>query len=336
MLAKDDYLKIVNRQGNGFIFSRVIVNSVIWERNPAYFEKIKSEVPNISFEMAKKIPQRAEENIWVDKWGCKWHYPGQYLDGLVIESPLNDWDKFENYNLPDPEDYFDWDSLSENVKRAREQNITAEVSIEHGFLFLKLTYLRGFENFMFDIADNKKELYKLRDRIVEYWIQVVTRIIECGVDKIVFADDLGLQKSLPVKPAKWREFLKPAFGKIFKLCKENNVIVYLHTDGYVVDIIPDLIEAGVDILNVQDFVNGLDAIAHSAKGKVCIDLDIDRTKLTTFGKPEEIETHIYNCIKTLGSREGGLTAVYGAYPPTPPENITQVAVSLNKYCEMWI
>ena len=130
--------------------------------------------------------------------------------------------------------------------------------------------------------------------------------------------------------------IKPSYKEIFSICRKEGIDVYLHTDGYIVDIIPDLIEVGVTILNPQDIVNGIDNLEKYAKGKVSIDLDIDRQKITPFGKPEEIDNHIKKCVEKLGSYEGGLLLIYGAYPGTPKENIAQVVKSMQKYYKFWV
>ena len=130
--------------------------------------------------------------------------------------------------------------------------------------------------------------------------------------------------------------IKPAYAKLFAQVRSAGAKVYLHTDGYILDIIPDLIECGVTILNPQDLVNGLDQLAETAKGRVHIDLDIDRQSVTVFGTPLEIDAHIRRCVETLGSRDGGLSLVYGAYPGTPPENVAAVIRGMQVYSDMWM
>ena len=82
----------------------------------------------------------------------------------------------------------------------------------------------------------------------------------------------------------------------------------------------DLVDSGVQIVNLQDLVNGLEWIRHRFKGKVCIDLDIDRQNITRFGTPEEVDALIRTEVETLGSREGGLMMIYGMYPGIPLAN----------------
>ena len=72
-----------------------------------------------------------------------------------------------------------------------------------------------------------------------------------------------------------------------------------------------------------------------AKGKLKIDLDIDRQRITVFSGPGEIDDHIKKCVKILGSPKGGLSLTYGVYPGTPGENIEAVIKSMEKYYDYW-
>ena len=188
---------------------------------------------------------------------------------------------------------------------------------------------------MLDIAEERPELDELIGIVEGYWFEVVKRWVELGVDVIGFGDDLGLQTALPISPEAWRRYIKPSYQRIFSYCRANGVHVSLHSDGYIVDIIPDLIECGVSILNPQDIVNGIDNLTRLAKGKVFLHLDIDRQKIMVFGKPEEIEAHIRTCITTLGSPQGGLSFIWYAFPPTPLENIEAGARAMDRYATYW-
>lgn len=333
-MQKEKYLNNIFFRGDGEVFCNVWIYYPVWKKYEDKMEEIKKQFPGINIVLHKQEEWKAGTTK-KDKWGCLWFYAIDYLEGQVIEHPLENQENFKDYRAPDPGEYTDWKKFEEEIKITREKGELAEGGVEHGFLFLKLTYLRGFENLMIDIAERNPLLYHLIEIITDYWMDVVKRYINTGVDLIYFGDDLGLQKSLPISPSAWREFIKPSYKKIFSYCRENNVAVYLHTDGYILDIIPDLIECGVSVLNPQDLVNGIDNLERIAKGKVALDLDIDRQRLTVYGKTEEIDTHIFNCIKKLGSPEGGLSLVWGVYPGTPVENIEAVIAAMEKYRLYW-
>jgi len=333
-LDRDTYLRIVRREGCGIAPCHVGVNYWIWQQNTERLEALREECPHVRV-VSNPIPEREFENIWKDPWGCVWHFPGRHLDGQVIEHPLGSWEALKNYSPPSPSDYVSKRDVKSRREEADAENRVFSLGVEHGFLFLKLTYLRGFQNFMLDIADDRRELYELRDMIADYWYEVAQLYVEYGVDVVSFGDDLGLQDRLPISPQAWRKLIRPSYQRIFSLCRDNGIEVYLHTDGYIVDIIPDLIETGVTILNPQDLVNGLDNLDRLAKGRVCIALDIDRQSVTVFGRPEEVTHHIRRCILRLGSPEGGLSLGYGVYPETPVENIEAAVRAMEEYHDYW-
>jgi len=105
----------------------------------------------------------------------------------------------------------------------------------------------------------------------------------------------------------------------------------MHSDGDIRDLVDDLIEDGVEVLNLQDLVNGIDWIAKRLKGKVCIDLDIDRVQVTRFGTPEDIDALIRKEVEKLGSPDGGLMMIYGLYPGVPLENVKALMDAMERY-----
>jgi len=330
------YLSVIRRQGCGIVPSFVSVNYAFSRRHIERLENLKKECPNINIAFSRSMPP-AQKKIETDKWGCKWTYTDDYLGGQVVEHPIDTWEKFDNYSLPPASAYAGEDIIRKYIRTAEQNGDFISLPAgEHGFFFLKLTYLRGFENLMVDIASREKRIYVLRDMLTEFWVKVVKKFLEHAIDEAGFADDLGLQDRLPVHPDTWRSFFKPAFKEIFSLCREKNVDVYLHTDGYIVDIIPDLIDAGVTVLNLQDLVNRIDTIENKVKGKICTALDVDRQKITVFGTPADVERHILDCIRKLGSPEGGLTLKYGVYSETPIENVESAVRAMEKYRNYWL
>ncbi len=315
---------------------RVGVHYTVWEQAPQRLEALKAAAPHVTLMGGwGKDPARLEEHTRRDEWGCLWHFPGMGLDGQVIGHPLEDWQALEQWTPPSPEGRIA--AIREQAARRRAAGQPpADGVLEHGFLFLRLTYLRGFENFMLDVGYDDPRLYELRDTVTDYWARVTEAALDAGARRIVGGDDLGLQDRLPLSPEAWRRLLKPGFRRIIGLARERGAEFYLHTDGYIVDIIPDLIECGVTTLNPQDLVNGLDTLARLAKGKVNISLDIDRQSVTVFGTPAEIDAHIRRCIETLGSPEGGLDLIWGVYPGTPIASIEAAVLAMEKYHDLWV
>ena len=116
-----------------------------------------------------------------------------------------------------------------------------------------------------------------------------------------------------------------------KAALDGDCIVHVHTDGDTRQFAEDILDCGVQVLNLQDLVNGIDWVKENLKGRVCIDLDIDRQSITVDGSPEQIDALIHEEVAKLGSKEGGLMMIYGLYPGIPLENAKAVMDAMEKY-----
>ena len=284
-----------------------------------------------------KLSRAYQKGRWKDVWGIVWENIEEGLDSAPVEkeAPLKNWENLKNYKAPHPLvfDWFgekiDWEEKKKELEEAREKGNLASGSLVHGFMYMWLYYLRGFTNFMMDIASEDSRLNQIIEMVLNYNLKLVNKWIEIGAQIIYFGDDLGLQKSLPISPSQWRKYLKSCYAKIFGACRDKGVYVYLHSDGHILEIIDDLLECGVNIINPQIRANGLQGLAKVAKRKVCIHLDLDR-QLFPFANPEEIENHIWKAVKILGLKKGGLMLYAECGPDVPLENIATICQVLEE------
>lgn len=273
-----------------------------------------------------------------DAWGTVWENVAQGLDSHPVGFPLEDWSALEGYTPPDPltQDLFgprpDWEKVKQGLAAAKARgDLATGGGLSHGFMYMRLFYLRGFQNLMLDLATDDPRLGRLIRMVEDYNAPVIRKCLQCGAEFMSFGDDLGLQRALPMSPAMWRRFIRPSYDRLFRPCRQADVPVYLHTDGHVLEIIPDLIEVGVRVLNPQIRANGLEGLKELAKGKVCIDQDLDR-QLWPFATPSQIEEHIGTVFEGLFLPEGGLMLFAECEPDVPLENIDAICAALEKFC----
>jgi len=282
-------------------------------------------------------PDMIKGKPYTDGWGCVWETMFTGMEGTVTKHPLADWDNFGNFVPPDPEFNdgmrpIDWHQLKVNANKARKKDQLFVVGLPHGHTFLKLMDIRGYENLMFDMMDEHPNLMKLIKMVENFNLELIKRFINLQPDMIWIPEDLGMQASPMISPQLFRKYIKPSYTKIMKPIKDNNIVIHQHCDGYIMDLIDDMIEAGPDVINLQDLVNGIDNIQKNIKGRIAIDLDIDRQSITVNGNPGDIEELIHQAISKLGSKEGGLSLSYQPWPPTPIENIKATFDAMEKYC----
>jgi hypothetical protein len=273
-----------------------------------------------------------EGERYTDEWGCTWANIQGGLHGQVVEHPIKSWDEVENYEAPDPMAGRDWEKIGENLRKVREEGHLARgPGLPHGFMFQRLYYLVGFEQLMMGFADDLPEVRSLIQKVFWHNIAVVSKYLELGANMMHFGDDMGNQTRLPISPAYFRKYLiEPCFSILFGACRDAGAHVYLHSDGHILEIIGDLAECGVTVINPQIRANTLDGLVRECKGKVCVNLDLDR-QLFPFCTPKDIDEHIREATVKLGSKAGGLMLHAECDPDVPLENIEAICQSLEKY-----
>jgi hypothetical protein len=100
-------------------------------------------------------------------------------------------------------------------------------------------------------------------------------------------------------------------------------------------LVDDIIEGGVECLNLQDLVNGIDWIAEKFAGKICIDIDVDRQDITPHGTPRQVDDLIREEVEKLSTPQGGLTMIYGLYPGVPLVNVKALMSAMERYAGYW-
>ena len=340
MTERDNFLMNASLQGHAWIPQHVSVSTALWQQGREELETVCLRHP-LLFPGLEKGRTNFDDGVRdedqhrkTDIWGCEWEYELDGLEGIVVGHPLADWAAFETWTplTPPPFD----DKAREALATRRHDGHITTCDTDHGFLFMRLYYLRGFENFMMDVAAEEPRLDALIEAVVGHWEQVLLPRVEAGVDVLNAADDLGTQTASMLGAAHFRRWLMPAYQRLFQPARRAGSHVFMHHDGYVMDIMDEIIETGVSIVNPQDLVNGIDNIAREIKGRACIRLDIDRQQVVPFGSPGDVRDLIKESVLKLGSPAGGLEMVAGLYPPTPVENVEALCSALEEFRTYWV
>ncbi|MCX5643333.1 MAG: hypothetical protein NTZ17_01415 [Phycisphaerae bacterium] len=277
---------------------------------------------------------------YVDSWGCTWETTDDGITGSVTNHPLADWEALEGFTPPDPDQAngmapIDWRQIEEKISSIRKAGEYPVGSLEHGHAFLRLSYLRGYEQLLYDMADGDLRLGRLIEMVETFSLGIVQRYVDLGIVMMRYPEDLGMQRGPLFSPGHFRRYIKPVYERLMTPAHEAGCLVHMHSDGDIRDLVDDLAVSGVDALNLQDLVNGIDWIAARLKGRVCIDLDIDRQAVTRFGGPAQIDDLIREEVEKLGSPEGGLMMIYGLYPGVPLENVNALMDALERYATFY-
>jgi len=254
-----------------------------------------------------------------DDFGTLWRVEMEGICGIPVEFPLANWDNYGQFVWPDfragpPKARL----YSGHVSGKSESHYARGAWIT---FFEQLQQLRGMENLLVDLVRPSRELHRLIDDLLEFNLKWIDRWLAFDYDGLHFADDWGAQHALMVSPQLWRDLFMPVYRTMFDKVKSAGVDVHFHSDGQIVEIIPDLIALGVDVLNCQATVVGLDVLKQEFAGKVCFRTDLDRQHTMPFGTPGEVRSHILDLFDHLGTPNGGLIACGEIGPDIPLENI---------------
>lgn len=285
-------------------------------------------------------PDARENAPFTDDFGCVWATSEDGITGTVVSHPLAEWEAYGNYALPDAARStgmgpVDWEEEKRKAAALRAEGGLVDCRLHHGHTFLRLCDLRGYEALLFDMADGEPMLDQLVERLEAFNQALVRRWLDAGAELMRYPEDLGMQVGPMLSPPQFRRYILPSYKRLMRPARDAGVLVHLHSDGDIRLLADSLLGCGADILNLQDVVNGIGWIREHITGKLCVELDIDRQKITPFATPDEIKAHVRGAVETLGRKEGGLALVYGLYPGVPLENAAAVMDAMEQGAQFY-
>lgn len=345
MSMRDNVLRTIRFERPDHIPMRFTINDACWYHYPqeqleslmAGHPRIFPDYQTLSADFKPALGPRAHADApFTDDWGCVWVTTEQGITGTVQHHPLADWAALDHFHPPNPKNCdgngpIDWSGMSERLEAAKKRDDFAVGALRHGHTFLQLCDLRGYQNLMLDMVNEEPRLDRLIEMVEEFNLGLVLGYLAHGVEIMKYPEDLGMQVGPMLRPEHFQRYIKPSYRTLIRPAREAGAIVHMHSDGDIRQFSEDLIDVGVNVLNLQDHVNGIDCIARHLAGRVCIELDIDRQHITQSGTPAQIDALIREEVEKLSRPEGGLMMIYGLYPGVPMENAEAVLGAMERY-----
>ncbi len=254
---------------------------------------------------------------YTDEWGCGWTVAESGVVGEVKNPPLADWAALANYEAPyEMLDGFDCSAVN-TFCLSNDRFVLAGTGLRP---FERMQFLRGSENLFMDLAYDTDEMLHLRDKVQTYFLRELELWCETKVDGISFMDDWGAQKGLLISPVMWRELFKPLYAEYCQMIHAAGKYVFMHSDGDIHAIYPDLIELGVDALNSQLFCMDIEELAHLYRGKITFWGEIDRQHILPFGSVADVQEAVQRVRTALDDGSGGVIAQFEWGLDVPREN----------------
>jgi uroporphyrinogen decarboxylase len=260
-----------------------------------------------------------------DAYGGIWR---QDVRPWHLEKPPLAEPSFAGYTFPEPESFFrpEWKEQARKTCAANKNSFLVG-NLGWG-LFERSWNLRGFENVLVDSMTEPDFFAEVLDRLMHLYLAFVEYTADLPIDGILFGDDWGDQRGVILGPDRWRTFLKPRWARIYRAVHARGKIVMSHSCGSVADIIPDLIEIGLDVLeSVQPEAAGMNPYELKKKfgNKITFWGCLGSQSTIPRGTPAEIRAEVRRLKKEM-SRGGGyiLAPAKPLQPETPTENAAAV------------
>ena len=264
-----------------------------------------------------------EEGEFTDEWGVVIKNIQRGLIGEVkapiIDPRDEDWDDISRVHIP-------VELLTLDTAKVNEFCAGADTFVLSSDLvrpFERMQFLRGTEMFYCDLAQENPGMLKMLGRVHDFYCALME--LWCGstdVDGFFAMDDWGAQRRLLINPLVWVKYFKPLYRDYVQIAHKHGKKFFFHSDGYTLDIIPHLIELGVDAANLQIFCIGIENIARF-RGKISFWGEIDRQRLLPRGTTDEIDAAVREVYSAVWANGGAIAQCeFGA--GANPANVRQV------------
>ncbi len=223
-----------------------------------------------------------------------------------------------------------WAEIRETALAFRGETDRAIMCAFGGNLLEWSQFLRGFGRFLQDLAERPSDVHMLLDAITEHHLRNLDKFIDAVgdvIDIIQLGDDLGTQHGPQISPAMYREFFLPRHQAIYQRVRERSGMkVFLHSCGGLYELLPSLIEAGVEIINpVQTAARNMEP--DRLKREFGKDLTFwgggaETQSTLIHGSPDAVRREVTERVRIFG--EGGgyvFNQVHNVLNDVPPENV---------------
>jgi len=254
-------------------------------------------------------------------------------------APLADYTdpaQLEDYPYwPDPDKY-NYAASKAQARRAREFGFaTMGPWISHFEIYCTM---RGLENAMMDVIAEPEFLEAALNKIGQIQTTMLDRYLtEMGdlVDMVFISDDMGSQESLLISLDAWDRFLHDRVANWCKLIHSHGKKVMFHTDGAARDLIPRLIDCGIDILNPIQHVcpgMGMKGLKQDFGDRLIFYGGVENQSVLPTGSRADVEKEVLTCLNELGTGGGYICcSCHNMQAGTPVENVLALIETVHKH-----
>jgi len=305
MTKKERVYQAIQHKNADIVPYHVFFTIPALEKTQKYYNDIdlESKIGNHLLCLNPFLPfKEIKKGYFRDEFGVVWNKSIDEDIGnpenCVIQSKA-DLDELVMPTIKDDARFNDFKTL---IKKNNDQFVLCDFGFS---LFERAWTMRGMENVLCDMACDGKFIETFLDRLLEWDLNMMDYIVKYDVDGIFFGDDWGQQQGLIMGPAHWRKYIKPRIAKLYARAGQHEKMVFIHSCGDIEEILPDLIEAGVDVLNpFQPEAFDIYKIKKSYGDKISFFGGMSTQKVLPFGSPEDVRKETRKLLKEIGNNGG--------------------------------
>ena len=291
----------------------------------------ESSIGNCLTVMRTRVPATdvlERPGVQRDEFGVMWDRTIDTDIGTVCNTVVTQ-ETLGSYRFPDPLDPRRFAGFEPALAARGERLAVASLAFT---LFERAWTLAGMENVLMAMAADEGFANELFDRILDYDLVVTRAALTFPIDAMRFGDDWGQQQGLIMGPALWRQFIKPRVARLYALVKAAGKRVFIHCCGKVQEILPDLIEIGVDVFNpFQPEVMDVAAIKALYGDRLSFFGGISTQKTLPYGTPRQVREEVRCLCSTIGNSGGYIASPAHDIPADArPENMAAMIDELQR------
>ncbi|MFI5342308.1 MAG: uroporphyrinogen decarboxylase family protein [Candidatus Methylomirabilales bacterium] len=195
-----------------------------------------------------------EKGLFRDKWGVI-RALGPESTPAPVWGPIQRPEDLKTYRPPDPESPDVLGNLPEVIARYKGKKAITALCRD---AFFNPAFLRGMAQFLMDMIENPDLVHELIELTLAHDIRATERVIQAGVDVVIFGDDYADKNSSLMSPRHFKEFILPGLKRCVDAAHQAGAYVIKHTDGNIMPILDMIVETGIDGLNPIEPVAGMD------------------------------------------------------------------------------
>jgi uroporphyrinogen decarboxylase len=256
---------------------------------------------------------------YIDDWRCIFENRQKGVIGEVKQAAIPNLDDLSMLQLP-------VENLTIDVQRINTFCRDTDRFVLAGCCprpFERLQFLRTSVNLYIDIAEESPEFYALLSKVHQFYLDELELWAKTDVDGLSFMDDWGSQRSLLISPAQWRKIFKPLYKEYIDLAHAHKKAIFMHSDGFIADILPDLVEIELDAINSQLFIMDIEAIGKQFAGKITFWGEIDRQHILP-SENKQLTIQAVKRVKEALWKDGGCIAQCEFGAGAQPFNVREV------------